>query len=209
MRKLLLPALLICTLFARAQKTKDPIQYKMLVGLSPLAILQEENTLMANGEYRFTPKLALAVDAGYIFYSHYYIYAQKTSGFIFRPAIRGYMNDRNDFYIQAQAFYKSVTYSIYDWLNRDVDNGVPAYQEKTDFRLRKNIVGGNFMIGTMQPIFKGKGYIDIYMGIGLRYKRSHVLNEPRSTYRGPSFITTDNTTLPSLPIGFKFLFVIQ
>ncbi|HWJ27347.1 MAG TPA: hypothetical protein VNS32_12450 [Flavisolibacter sp.] len=209
MRKVLLPILLVCTLFAQAQKKVDTIQYKMLIGFSPLAMIQDDNVLMANGEYRLTSKLALAVDAGYIFYSSYYTSVQNASGFIFRPAIRGYMNERNNFYIQGQAFYKSATYLLHDWLNRDVENGVPAYQEMTDFRYRKNVVGGNFMIGTIQPIFKRNGYVDLYMGFGLRYKKSHLVNEPRSTYRRPSFITTDDRTLPSLPMGIKFMFVIQ
>jgi hypothetical protein len=209
MIKLLLPLLLVCCVQVQAQKIKEPVQYKTVFGFSPLALFQDDNVLMVNGEYRFSDKKAVVVDAGYVFASYYLKNIKNVSGFLFRPAYRRYLSSQNNYYVQYQVFFKSVTYQMHEWLDKEVVNGVPSYQELKDFRYRKNVGGGNIMIGTIQPLFKSSGYIDLYMGLGLRYKSSYLVNEPNYEYHRPPSLLSDQHTLFSMPIGIKFLFVIK
>src|SRR4051812_28758746 len=85
----------------------QPLNYKFNISISPLAMIQGDNTFMLGTEYRIKEKLAISLEGGYIFSSTYIDNNKKSDGFIVRPALRLYLNEGNSFYTQFQAFYKS------------------------------------------------------------------------------------------------------
>jgi hypothetical protein len=193
--------------------------YKTAISFNPFALINVDYTLMAGAEQRLNPKTVLAVEAGYIFASGYIGQRQRNQnlserGFIIRPALKFFLNDKNSFYLQPQAFYKQVTHHVYDWLGKDVVNGVPSYEQLQNFRYRRKVVGVNAVAGVLVPLDrKGNAYIDFYLGFGVRNKSSKVVGEPHSVYNRRGGILfgddADNGTYPSLPGGLRFLFTIN
>ena len=126
------------SLLVHAQKTKDNIDYKTAITFNPSMLLSIDYCFMAGAEYRIKPKMVLALEAGYIFASdkignwqnnQNQGQNQKATGFIIRPAIKFFVNEKNTFYFQPQMFYKQVTHHLYDWLGKDVVNGVASYEQ--------------------------------------------------------------------------------
>lgn len=183
---------------------------------SPLALLQLDFTAMGGAEYKLNSRLKLVADAGWIFASVIYGSeegARGASGFIIRPGIKYFPSNRNH-YLQAQVFYKQVTHRLYDWLDMDVENGVPAYEQLQEFRFRRKIVGLNFILGVMRPLFKSKKvFADIYLGAGIRYKSAAVVGEEDSQYEVPGAVTIGDgeplSVLPSIPCGVRLVFLLR
>src|SRR4051812_3841319 len=152
MRKFFLPILLIGSLMAHAQKQKPPLNYKAAFSFSPLALAQIDYTLMFGGEYRLRPGITLVTDIGYIFGSEYMKGEAKPAvGFVFRPSVKLFVNERNNFYLQPQLFYKQVTHQEYDWLGMECVNGIPTYEALTHFRYRRVVYGVNATAGAVLP----------------------------------------------------------
>jgi hypothetical protein len=211
MKKFLLPLFLLGSVLVKSQESKPPVYFKTAINVSPFALAQVDNTVMAGIEYRLRNNITLVGDAGYIFYSKYFSESKGASGFIIRPGIRFYLNKRNNFYVEPQIFYKQVSNKMHDWLEKEVVNGVSAYQQLQDFRYKRQVMGSNFLIGGIFPFSGNKGYIDIYLGIGIRYKSNSIVGEPHSVYRRDGMISiySDNITLPSVPGGVRIAFILD
>jgi hypothetical protein len=211
MKRFLIAFSIILSLNAHSQnKGKAPINYKLVLGINPLAPLQDDNVLMLCGEWRFKDKVALVGDAGYIFNSYYLENVKAAKGFIIRPALRQYLNDRNNFYGQVQLFYKKVNYHIQDSVTI-IDNNGQTTREKEDFWHHKSVEGVNFMIGTIQPLFKGKAFIDLYLGIGMRQKQEDLtaIGIPDDDIKNLENPILSKGSAPSLPMGIKFIVLIK
>ena len=217
MKRLILPMCLLCMQIALAQKSKPVEDYQKAIHFSPLALIQVDYTLMAGAEYRPRPNFALIMEAGYIFASSYlndFENQSPGSGFIIRPSVRWYMGNRNRFYFQPQIYYKLVTHKQVDWVGRDCVDGVPSYEELTEFKYRRNIWGANATIGRIVPLGRSeKCFVDFYIGLGVKYKKAVIVNEPHSCFSPPSILMTpddpDNGFYPNLPAGIKLIFSIQ
>lgn len=212
--KILLTLLLAAaTLSLSAQKNKPLVVYKKAISLSPLALADIDHTVLLTGEYRLKPNLALLADAGYIFASDYRSNIKKTTGFNIRPSVRMYHGKRNKGYLQAQAFYKMVDYTITDWIGKDCVDGVPAYEKLEDFTYRKNVMGFNIIAGGLLPLSPShKWLIDLYGGLGIRVKNHKVVNEPDGCYElnnGGFFNFEMNGTTISVPLGLRITHVLQ
>ncbi|MFL5811403.1 MAG: hypothetical protein ACJ749_17905 [Flavisolibacter sp.] len=200
--------------FAAAQKQKQMVMYGTAIHFSPLALIQVDYTVLVGGEYRLKPNLGLVADIGYIFGSAYLDPEDnQASGFVFRPSIRFYSGRRNNFYVQPQIFYKLVTHKVQDWLGMDCDNGVAAFQQLKEFKYRRNIYGLNATIGRVFPLdTKNRAFVDLFIGLGLRYKKSSVVGNDCSCYQPTSILFTeedpDNGFFPSLPGGVKLVFAL-
>jgi hypothetical protein len=217
MKLLFLPFCLLCLQTVHAQISTEVQDYKKAIHFSPLALIQVDYTLMAGFEYRQRPGFSWVMEAGYIFASAYLTDFETESpgtGFIIRPSVRFYLGDKNRFYLQPQLFYKMVTHQKHDWVGRDCVDGVSAYEELADFKYRRNISGANAIIGWIVPLGRsGKRFVDFYLGMGFKYKKAVVVDEPNSCYLPPSnFMTTtdpDNGYYPNIPLGVKLIFSIQ
>jgi hypothetical protein len=218
MKRFILPFCLFLFQSGFTQKRDTAADYQKAIHFSPLAVLQIDYTLMAGAEYRLRPNLALVLEGGYIFASSYLDELQNQSGgtgFIIRPAMRWYMGKKNRFYFQPQMFYKLVTHKKYDWVGRDCVDEVPSYEELTEFKYRRHISGANVMIGRIVPLGRsGKRFVDFYLGMGVKYKKSVIVNETHSCFMPPNAFTIanddpDNGFFPNVPAGVKLIFSIR
>lgn len=206
--------LLAATITATAQKSKPLLVYKKAISLSPLAMLDIDHTVLLTGEYRFNKKLALVTDVGYIFASEYISETKSTWGFNIRPGLRLYHGKRNRGYLQGQAFYKLANYTLNDWVGKDCVNGVPAYQQEMDFDFRKQVTGFNIIAGAVLPLSQSHQWlIDLYGGLGFRYKTQKMVNQPNSCYSldgGWVFeFYNEEVTSISVPMGVRITYVLK
>jgi hypothetical protein len=216
MRKFILPALLFLCSCLQAQEKKFPVDYKAAIHFNPFALAEIDYTFLAGTEYRLRPNVAMVLEAGYVFASDYIYnanYDPRATGFLIRPSLRWYHGKRNKFYLQPQLFYKQVTNVKYDWLGKDCVDGVPAYNALQDFRYKRYIAGINAIAGRLLPLGrKEKLLLDLYFGLGVRYKQSAIPGECHSCYAGAGVIDSsedpDNGFFPSVPFGLKLIFVI-
>ncbi|MGZ5189452.1 MAG: hypothetical protein ACXWCZ_00455 [Flavisolibacter sp.] len=216
MKLFILPFFLLCLQTTLAQKSK-PEDYQKAIHFSPLALLQIDYTLMIGGEYRTRPNFAWVMEAGYIFASSYmddFETNSPGSGFIIRPSIRWYVGNKSRFYLQPQLYYKMVTHKKYDWVGRDCVDEVSSYEELVEFKYRRHISGANATIGWIVPLGRsGKRFVDFYLGMGFKYKKSVIVDHPGSCFTPPNILMTttdpDNGFFPNLPAGVKLIFSIQ
>lgn len=209
--------LFICsTLVLQAQEQKPIFNYKLAIHFAPFALAQIDYTFLPGIEYRLRPKTTLVAEAGIIVASDY-INSNRSqsssSGFIFRPSVRFFLNDRNTFYVQPQLFYKMVTHRIYDWLGKNCVNGTAAYEELQNFKYRRHVAGFNATAGVLVPLSKSaQSFIDFYFGIGMRFKTPRIVKEPNACYSRLGLFGNDNNdkgAFPGIPVGIKLIFVIQ
>lgn len=217
MKLLILSFCLLCLQTLHSQNSKPVQDYQKSIHLSPLALIQVDYTLMAGAEYRVRPNFAWVLEAGYIFASSYlsdFENESPGSGFIVRPSVRFYMGNKNRFYLQPQLYYKMVTHNNHNWVGRDCVDGVSSYEELTEFKYRRNILGVNATFGKIVPLGRsGKRFVDFYLGIGFKYKKAVIVNDPGGCFTPPNILMTttdpDNGYFPNLPAGMKLIFSIQ
>jgi len=214
MRKFVL-LLLAFPLCVYAQDSRIPFtEKKTAVSINPLALIGIDFTVMAGFEHKLSSKLYMSNEAGYIFASQYITDGESTSngkGFIIRPSLKWFVAKDNKFYLQPQVFYKQVTHKMYDWVGKNPVNGIPAYEQLEEFRYRRKITGFNIVAGSVLPLdWNGKGYIDVYIGLGVRNKKNKVV-ESNTVYQRPTgiFNPTDEGVFPSVPMGVRFIYALN
>lgn len=187
---------------------------KTAISINPFTLAEIDYTIMAGFEYRLASKLYMSHEVGYIFASHYVADGESASngtGFIIRPSVKWFVSENDRFYLQPQVFYKQVTHHMYDWVGKNPVNGVPSYEQLEQFRYRRNISGFNMVAGFVSPIDrKAKGFIDVYFGLGVRNKKSLVV-EPNMDYERNFgiFNPTDDGVFPSMPIGLRIIYALN
>ncbi|HEX6333342.1 MAG TPA: DUF3575 domain-containing protein [Flavisolibacter sp.] len=182
MKFILVPVFFLCCHSSFSQEKKqEPLSFQWAVHFSPLALIDFDNTVMLGGEYRLGKNIGVLLDAGYIFWSNYFTTITHASGVHLRPSARLYFGKKMTEYVQLQGIWKHARYEIYDWLERDVVNGVPSYSRLQEFNYKRDVLGLNIIIGEAMPVAK-KLSIDAYFGLGLRYRRQGVVNIPGSRY---------------------------
>jgi hypothetical protein len=151
------------------------------------------------------------VDADYIFYSNYFQEAKESKGFNVRPAFRCYFGTRLHEFVQLQAFYKRVNYSMYGWLDKDCVNNISSYSQLQDFTFKKNVTGFNLMIGDIAPL-SDKLYMDIGVGIGVRFKTLNLDEENSCIPRQANTFMNryeEKATSISLPFSVKLAYILD
>ena len=215
--KLLLGVLMLLH-FQNAYSQKMSLQAKdKLIRINVSGLLDPIETNFSGGlEYRLKDNLAVSLDAGYIFYSNYYQARNgNSSGFLLRPAIRYYTDTYNRFYIEAELHFKTVTTKLTDWLGKDCVNNVMTYEELTNFKMRKNVIGLNLKIGHQIKLSKNdRLWLEPYLGLGIKQRNEFILNEPTSCYRFGGIFNRRNTVSNikevqgSIPVGLRFMIKI-
>jgi hypothetical protein len=94
-----------------------------------------------------------------------------------------------------------------------VVNNVPAYEEKTSFRYRKQITGFHVMYGTKKYISRNeRWYIEAYIGFGVHFRKEYPFHESNSLYRlqGRAINPSDGVSAwPAFPCGFRLGYRIR
>ena len=214
----LIYSLMLIFIFQHAYSQKTSLQAKdKLMRINVSGLLDPIETNFSGGlEYRLKDNLAVSLDASYIFYSNYYQSRNgNSSGFLLRPAIRYYTDTYNRFYIEAELHFKTVTTKLTDWLGKDCVNNVMTYEELTNFKMRKNVIGLNLKIGHQIKLSKNdRLWLEPYLGLGIKQRNEFILNEPTNCYRFGGIFNRRNTVSNvkevqgSIPVGLRFMIKI-
>ncbi|OQP55912.1 hypothetical protein A4H97_20190 [Niastella yeongjuensis] len=170
------------------------------------------------GEARLNKRLSITMDAGYIFYSTLYR-GNRATGVILRPGARLYSGKNKNIFFDLQLHYKGVTHKVYDSLQKDLVNNVGTYEEYKKFQVRRRIYGGQILIGgKLFPSGNTRLFLEIYWGLGLRYKEEWLYHEePNSGYpTGGSLFFHENilsvrkqtAISPAMPFGLRLVYAI-
>src|SRR5690606_1821713 len=146
------------------------------------------------------------------FHSGYYSNQKNSNGFIFRPAVRHYFTASGKHFIEAEFHYKVVNHEMEDWLGRDVVEGVPSYEQFTNFIYRRQSLGVNIKTGVQSRVSKNdKLWLEFYLGLGLRKRWEGLHNEPNSIFNNANTMfrnMSENEIYPAVPIGLRLLYVL-
>ena len=208
-----LSALLLILLCLQAKAQKDTLlkgSTFIRFNAVNLADVVEPN-ISLGVERRFFKQVSLAFDAGYIFYSQQFHSMGSSSGFILRSAVR-YFPDNNSLYLEGEIHYKQHTHHLHDWVGHDVVEGVPAYQEYKEFRLRKQVAGLHLKVGRLIPVSK-KIWLDMYAGIGYHLRKYIIVDHPDFVYSIPLEFNTITTGqkehLLAIPMGCRIIYRLR
>lgn len=195
------------------QSVKDYFPEKKIIGRFNFTGLLDgfDQNISIGIEYRFNTHWSTGSDAAYIFRSIYLSESKVASGIILRPFIRYYPRKNGSGFIEAEIHYKYVTYQLTDWIGRDATNGVPAYEEYTTFNYNKRAVGLNIKTGTDANLSRDKKLrLEIYIGLGVRYKKQGVDNGIYTRTRG-SFggLYDPEYSTVVLPLGMRLVYDIK
>lgn len=210
--------LLLAVLAGNAQsKTRRELRAdtgKLYLRFNPLGVIDPfDGNITFGAEYRFNDTWSATLDAGAILYSAYFNHTKQAAGLLLRPGIRVYPTEYKDFFIDLQFHYKTVTYQIRDWLQKDVVASVATYEEYKVFKYKKKVVGGHIMAGYRDYFTRNRRfYIEAYAGVGIHYKEESLYEEPNSRYdMGFRINNSDNGkyVLPALPVGVRIVYLLR
>jgi hypothetical protein len=209
--------------YSKAQKYKNKevdIQKKdFFLRWNATSLLDPLETNFSMGaEYRLRDNVSVSLDAAYVFFSQYYSRFDdlKANGFIIRPAVRYYFDSDIRGYFEGEFHFKQMNYQFTDWLQKDIADGVPSYQELTNFKQRKQVFAFNFKLGYLAKLSSNNRFwLDPYMGIGVKYRKQFLLNQPPRTsynYNNSAFRTQSGkieeprkAAMPNLSFGMRVL----
>lgn len=193
------------------EKVKRPLDLRFnLLGL--LDVL--DHNVSFGLESRRTGKVSVVMEMGWIFHSGYLAMSQKTNGLILRPAVRYYPNPEKNGFIEMELHYKSVLYSIDDWIGRECSDNIPSYDERTTFQFRKQAYGFHIRAGMKGALDVEKRFwVEFNSGLGLRWKKQGLHKEPGSCYNGGAGLfdlnPSQNQARPVLPLTLRVIYRIQ
>lgn len=200
---------------AQSPESPMPPLYTKAVRFNMLGLLDVfDGNFSVGGEYAFRPRWSITTDLSFVLYSVYFQGNKRALGYIVKPGIRYYMADNRRGFLEAVVFYKRVGYKMEDWLDKDVVNGVPAYEQFQEFIIRKRVAGLNIQAGLQRSISADKLLrIEGYMGLGIRVKWQDIKDYPEATFNNnDSFFWRDNNeyyVVPSVPFGIRLVYCIK
>lgn len=212
---LLLMLIFTGVLLAQSPESTKPPLYKKAVRFNMLGLLDVfDGNFSFGGEYAFQPRWSVTTDLSFVLYSAYFEGNKRALGYIIKPGIRYYVADNRRGFLEAVVFYKRVGYKMEDWLDKDVVNGLPAYQQYQDFIIRKRVAGLNIQAGLQRSISSDKLLrIEGYIGLGIRFKWQDIKDHPEATFdSNDGFFWRDNNeylVVPSVPFGIRLVYCIK
>jgi hypothetical protein len=210
--------LLLAVLAGNAQsKTRRELRAdtgKLYLRFNPFGVVDLfDGNVTLGAEFRFNDTWSATLDAGAILYSAYMPHSKRSTGILLRPGIRLYPTTWKDFTVDLQLHYKNVTYNIRDWVEKDVVASVASYEEYKVFRYKKEVIGGNIMVGFRDYFSRNRRfYIEWYMGLGIHFKKEAVRDEPNSRYeRGFRMFNDEDGkyVLPAVPVGMRIVYLLR
>ncbi|HUR12803.1 MAG TPA: hypothetical protein VM012_15610 [Flavitalea sp.] len=213
-RPSLLFVLVICSVISFAQEKKEHSDRSLYLRFNFLGMVDPFDFNFTMGVERlFTKHASLALDLGWIFHSEYFSQSKRANGILVRPSIRLYPRENGRGFVEMELHYKSVMYKIEDWVGRDCVNNVPAYDEFTIFRIRKQSYGFHLRGGVKGALDQEKRFwLELSSGIGLRWKTQGFFREGNSCYNRSGGIFLDpnvNSVAPAFLMNLKLLYRIH
>nr|WP_293842424.1 hypothetical protein [uncultured Arsenicibacter sp.] len=198
-------------------------EYRWVIKLAPLAIIDPDNTVQLAAEYLFGQRSSVQAEFGYG-WNNFSLYNNQRD-YRFREVwrsraeLRTYWKRRGQYrtpvgaYWAVEAFYKQVNNREKYTIGRECQSGPCAYYQQIDTPITKYISGGNLKLG-----FQGKFssnpddhiIFDVYMGFGLRFRNVQKPDVPTDSdrwfYESRDLFGTyerGKVTLPNMTAGFK------
>ena len=213
MKKFLTLALTCFTLYSAAQSRTPVFGFKTALSFNPTVLAATDNTAMIGAEQRLKNRLALVLDAGYVFSTYYMTNdaLKGTSGFTFRPGLKLYEKGMHGFF-QFQVSYKQVDYKMEDWLGKDCVDNVATYEKFQEFIYRKKTLSFNALAGELFRLSDAV-MLELYAGIGMKIKNQRPAEERacyRNTENGIIFSPfRDHYNTINAPVGIKLMVAIK
>ncbi len=207
--------LLLCSIassIVAQQKTNERLTKDFDINLrfSPLALARlKHNTFLIGFEKKLKGNFSIGADAGYIFYTTYILdgTSHKASGFVVRPALRYYVTDKNRFYWEGALTWQYIDEKHSDELGMGCVNEVPAYFKQQDFSLLRTTADASIRFGSCFNLFKSnRVFLEMFGGIGARYRGFRIKAEPNSCYTITSIVTDFNVNSSSTTNAFSVIF---
>lgn len=198
-------------IWASAQTTPSAFHFNTAVSFNPVVLAATDNTAMPGAEYRLPHRLAVVLDAGYIFASYYFRdgVLKGVSGVALRPGLKWYTKSGKGF-LQLQLSYKQVGYKLEDWLGKACVNGVASYEQFQEFTYRKKAFSVNALAGEFFRLSDGV-LLELYGGAGVKIKNQGPA-ERAACYRNTNEIGStfrEHVVTSNVPLGIKLLVVIN
>lgn len=210
---------LLCSTLLFAQTHRNFwYQEKVAIRINPFGMIDVfDGNLSAGVTYSLNSRWSATADISYIFYSTYLERNKGASGYIFKPAIRYYLSGSRKTFIESTLWYKRSRYKVEDWLGMNCVNGVSAYEEYKDFRILKKVVGFNIQAGIQKSLIKNNLLrMEIYAGIGVRFKWQEIMGAPKACYSPNIFFFNNTNSIydpyyigASIPHGLRLVYVIE
>ena len=217
--------LLLATEAARAQLFSSKVALndtgKIYLRFSAFGLIDVlDGNFTVGGEYRFNKSWSVTMDAGYIFYSRYVIKSDRSGGILLRSGIRKYAGKKLDYFFELQFHYKEVMYHVNDWIERDVVDGMSAYEQLTTFRYLKRVFGVQVLSGGKEFLTRDhRLFLEVTAGLGLHYKITGPYHENNSRYEDPYALVVNSkenlstpptrTVVPALPINIRLVYRLR
>lgn len=103
-------------------------------------------------------------------------------GFIIRPTYKFFFNTERSQFIELDFFWKKLYTPQTDWLGMNIVNGVPSYYQFMNYNIIKDVNGINVKFGKKQELFDSRIFFEIYIGLGVRFKRYKIEEFPDSNF---------------------------
>lgn len=170
-----------------------------------------DQNLSFGGEYKLNEHWSTGLDLAWVFTSAYLSESKHVNGLIARPFVRYYPWGNKKGFFEAVVHYKYVSYRITDWVGKDVTNGVPAYEEYTNFHFNKNAFGLHLNAGTSANLSRDKRLkMEFYLGLGMRFKTQGAdIGEYDRRWRGFGKLYDPNFSGIVLPMGARLVYDIK
>lgn len=158
---------------AKTKKEKDTISPSILVGLSPLSLIDlfDGASLRANAEVLLHKNISFALEGGY-YLNYLPVSRKKPEGYLFKPAIKYYFNEIKKLegsYIALEYQYKNIDYELRDSIKV---NGVGFVKQ---YPMHRTVNCISLKYGALKDL-GGRWFLEYYYGVGVRFIKSDAFN---------------------------------
>ena len=179
-----------------------------------------DNAVTVGVAYMMHMRWAIAADAGYIFNSANSdgVRNNNTKGLLSKAALQWHYTKSKRSFVELMGYYKRYNYFTNGWLGIDCTGGVPAYQQWTAYKTRKEITGAVLKWGyTGQLGKKGKLWYEVSAGFTFKNVTQKPIDQPANTciietISNTTFSGATDTPLeanPGVQAGFKLLYRLK
>ncbi|ACU63848.1 hypothetical protein [Chitinophaga pinensis] len=190
----------------KEEKTGDKKTYSqkgVLLNTTLSSLTEPEGGPTWGLEYRLSESVAIGAEVTAVLYTFYDSYEEDRRGFRIRPEIKifpsWWRNQHRSFYLSLMGTYKKTSYEDIHYV-MPYPNVEPLPQ-----KYEKSVYAGSANIG-LQRYFGAKGRVvmDMYVGVGLRHRRT-TPNESYYTesWGRPFFRIDEDGFNPQFAFGFK------
>jgi hypothetical protein len=159
---------------------------------NPLSFLENDGNIMLGVGYQWHQRWAMAIDPGYIFFTPYNnsetSQVSSMSGIKVRADVRYFFEKSRkglfNTFVAPEFHYKYVRSRKWEDFGINCLGGQCDYYQRAEYTEIKKEMGAALKIGTILPLGNGRFNVEVYGGLGFKFKR---------------FVDTD------LPLGGSFV----